>query len=152
MSPDVLTDVGALFVCGCPLARQRACSNLWLNCKLTIHSADLPSASLSFYTQFLPLLHKCNQGQFIVASLMSPDVPNFANRGCFVSSFTHSVKLCSFTSCSFNLQFLKPLLRSRLQFIVCGCPLARQRSMSEQGVFRKAPYPLRGLYVRFVQL
>ena len=57
-----------------------------------------------------------NRAQFI-ASLMSPDVPNFANRGCFVSSFTHSVKLCSFTSCSFNLQFLKPLLRSRLQFI-----------------------------------
>ena len=41
---------------------------------------------------------------------MSPDVPNFANRGCFVSFFTHSVKLCSFTSCSFNLLFLKPLL------------------------------------------
>ena len=53
MSPDVLTDVGALFVCGCPLARQQACSNLWLNCKLTIHSADLPSASFSFNLLFL---------------------------------------------------------------------------------------------------
>ena len=27
MSPDVLTDVGALFVCGYPLARQRAYPN-----------------------------------------------------------------------------------------------------------------------------
>ena len=26
MSPDVQKDVGALFVCGCPLARQLGCS------------------------------------------------------------------------------------------------------------------------------
>ena len=35
---------------------------------------------------------------------------------------------------------------------VCGCPLARQRRMSEQEGLWEAPYPLRGLLVRFVQL
>ena len=36
--------------------------------------------------------------------------------------------------------------------LVLGYPLARQRRMSEQGVFGEAPYPLRGLLVHFVQL
>ena len=39
----------------------------------------------------------------------------------------------------------------RLLFVL-GYPLARQRRMSEQGVFWEAPYPLRGLLVHFVQL
>ena len=35
---------------------------------------------------------------------------------------------------------------------VCGRPLARQRRMSEQGVFGEAPYPLRKALLYFVQL
>ena len=68
----------------------------------------------------------------------------YANKGCFGKLLIHFVKL-RFTSFNFNSLFLKPLLRSRLQFIVCGCPLARQRRMSEQEGLWDASYPLRGL-------
>ena len=62
----------APLVFGCPLARQRCeCTNKGRLGKLLTHFADCSSASFNFYSAFLG--GRC-LAQFIVASLMSPDV------------------------------------------------------------------------------
>ena len=51
-------------------------SELRMNCKLTIHSADFPSASFGFYTQFLPLLHIVQSGAIHCCQSNEPRCPN----------------------------------------------------------------------------
>mgnify|MGYP006928639092 CR=1 FL=1 len=70
--PTRAKDVRLLLFLGLPLARQRCeCTNKGRLGKLLTHFADCSSASFNFYSAFLG--GRC-LAQFIVASLMSPDV------------------------------------------------------------------------------
>ena len=77
---------GAGYPRGCPAplvlrvsARTTAgVSEPLLNCKPTIHSADYPSASFGFYTQFLPLLHRVQSGAIHCCQSNEPGYP----KGC----------------------------------------------------------------------